>query len=637
MRILLILCTFLTIFLGEVIPANKAFQITSASDFQSVFVRINVAKGIFLYKNQLKVLLNSDDITNLLNLPKFTQKDAEEVHYGALELNLPTHFLKSREIKRASLQIFYQGCSDEGFCYRPMSADFEIAAFNEGFKIEPLKKQKDKFTQTLENSHFVVILLVFFGYGILLSLTPCTLPMIPILSALILNQGSEKAEKSAPSKKRALFLSLIFVLFMSLAYAIAGIITASLGASVQGILQRPLILGAFAAILMLLALNCFGLFSLSLPQNLAKFKVKFKGVLGVAVMGFVSAFVVGPCVIAPLAAALLYIATTQDVILGGFALFTLSLGMGIPLIFISLGLGFLKAGAWTARVNFIFGFLLLGVAVWLLSRFLSSEISLILWGVLGVFFAIFMGLFEGENSNSAKIKKAFLMLILTLSLALFLSGICSIFGVKFSVNSGLNFSLNFGENLNSNAQNLDINLALNSRNLNENSSLNLNENLNSNTQNSGLNLGKNSASRENLKTQNSALNSSLNLNQNSALRGNLNTKNSTLNFKFSSDLNEIKAYLKAAQKPVMLYFTATWCENCKLLERLTFSDERVNSRLKNYDLIKIDISENSEANLAIMREFAVFAPPVIIFYHANTEFTRLIGFINAEKFIENLQ
>lgn len=619
MRILLILCTFLTIFLGEVIPANKAFQITSASDFQSVFVRINVAKGIFLYKNQLKVLLNSDDITNLLNLPKFTQKDAEEVHYGALELNLPTHFLKSREIKKASLQIFYQGCSDEGFCYRPMSADFEITAFNEGFKIEPLKKQKDKFTQTLENSHFAVILLVFFGYGILLSLTPCTLPMIPILSALILNQGSQKAEKSAPSKKRALFLSLIFVLFMSLAYAIAGIITASLGASVQGALQKPLILGAFAAILVLLALNCFGLFSLSLPQNLAKFKVKFKGVLGVAVMGFVSAFVVGPCVVAPLAAALLYIATTQDVILGGFALFTLSLGMGIPLIFISLGLGFLKAGAWTAWVNFVFGFLLLGVAVWLLSRFLSSEISLILWGVLGVFFAIFMGLFESENSNLAKIKKAFLMLILTLSLALFLSGICSIFGVKFSVNSGLNSSLNFGENsslnlgenLNSNAQNLDINSALNSRNLNENSSLNLNQN---------------SALRENLNTQNSALNFKPNSSSNSAL-----------NFKFSSDLNEIKAYLKTAQKPVMLYFTATWCENCKLLERLTFSDERVNSRLKNYDLIKIDISENSEANLAIMREFAVFAPPVIIFYHANTEFTRLIGFINAEKFIENLR
>lgn len=634
MRILLILCTFLTIFLGEVIPANKAFQITSASDFQSVFVRINVAKGIFLYKNQLKVLLNSDDITNLLNLPKFTQKDAEEVHYGALELNLPTHFLKSREIKKASLQIFYQGCSDEGFCYRPMSADFEIAAFDEGFKIEPLKKQKDKFTQTLENSHFVVILLVFFGYGILLSLTPCTLPMIPILSALILNQGSQKAEKSAPSKKRALFLSLIFVLFMSLAYSIAGIITALLGASVQGILQKPLILGAFAAILMLLALNCFGLFSLSLPQNLAKFKVKFKGVLGVAVMGFVSAFVVGPCVVAPLAAALLYIATTQDVILGGFALFTLSLGMGIPLIFISLGLGFLKAGAWTARVNFIFGFLLLGVAVWLLSRFLSSEISLILWGVLGVFFAIFMGLFEGENSNLAKIKKAFLMLILTLSLALFLSGICGIFGVKFSVNSGLNFglnssensSLNLGENLNSNTQNLDINSALNSRNLNENSSLNLNQNSNLNAQNSGLNLGENSAVRENLNAQNSALNFKPNLSSNSAL-----------NFKFSSDLNEIKAYLKAAQKPVMLYFTATWCENCKLLERLTFSDERVNSRLKNYDLIKIDISENSEANLAIMREFAVFAPPVIIFYHANTEFTRLIGFINAEKFVENLR
>lgn len=607
MKVFFTLLCFVTLVFASVLTPQQAFKLTQNADTQGVFVRIELANGIFLYKNRLKVLLNGDDITAYLNLPNFVVKDKEEVFYRALQLDLPRLLLE--KTKQAKLEIFYQGCADSGFCYRPMSANFEITAQendkNNAFTIAPLSQKSsnsNEFTRYLQEKNITLILVIFFAYGLLLSLTPCTLPMIPILSSLILaqsiaksdtkaernsaknaNLNSNSGENSNPnltkslnfsensnqnsskstnlaqniSKKRALWLSFVYVFFMSLAYALAGLITASLGASVQGLLQKPAVLAVFALILVLLALACFGVFSLSLPARLQKFNPakNSKGVLGVALMGFLSAFIIGPCVVAPLAAALLYIATSGDLALGALALFVLSFGMGVPLLFVGVGLSFIKAGAWTQRVNVFFGFVMLAMAVWVLSRFAPSSYILVAYGVLGVFFASFMGLWGSAQNGFDKAKKALLTLVLAYSLALFLGGL---FGGKDLLNP--------------------LNLSTNSQNF---------------------------------------------------------TPTSRLNFEYLTNLNAVNKALKDNEK-VLLDFTASWCENCKLLDAQTFSDERVQERLKGYKLVKIDISENDSAQTQMMKEFGVFAPPVLIFYEKGAEISRFEGFVSANEFLAKM-
>ncbi len=599
MKVFFTLLCFVTLVFASVLTPQQAFKLTQNADTQGVFVRIELANGIFLYKNRLKVLLNGDDITAYLNLPNFVVKDKEEVFYRALQLDLPRLLLENAKIKQAKLEIFYQGCADSGFCYRPMNANFKITAQendkNNAFTIAPLSQKSsnsNEFTRYLQEKNVALILVIFFAYGLLLSLTPCTLPMIPILSSLILaqsiaksdtkternsaknvnsssnshlNSGENSGENSSKStnlaqnisKKRALWLSFIYVFFMSLAYALAGLITASLGASVQGLLQKPAVLAVFALILVLLALACFGVFSLSLPARLQKFNPakNSKGVLGVALMGFLSAFIIGPCVVAPLAAALLYIATSGDLVFGALALFVLSFGMGVPLLFVGVGLSFIKAGAWTQRVNVFFGFVMLAMAVWVLSRFAPSSYILIAYGVLGVFFASFMGLWGSAQNGFDKAKKALLTLVLAYSLALFLGGL---FGGKDFLNP--------------------LNLSVNSQNF---------------------------------------------------------TPTSRLNFEYLMSLNAVNKALKDNEK-VLLDFTASWCENCKLLDAQTFSDERVQERLKGYKFVKIDISENDSAQTQMMKEFGVFAPPVLIFYEKGAEISRFEGFVNADEFLAKI-
>lgn len=621
MKVFFTLLCFVTLVFASVLTPQQAFKLTQNADIQGVFVRIELANGIFLYKNRLKVLLNGDDITAYLNLPNFVVKDKEEVFYRALQLDLPRLLLE--KTKQAKLEIFYQGCADSGFCYRPMSANFEITAQENGknnaFTIAPLSQKSsnsNEFTRYLQEKNVALILVIFFAYGLLLSLTPCTLPMIPILSSLILaqsiaksdtkaernsaknanlnsNSGENSSKNSAKSvnlnkssspnltkslnfsensnqnsskstnlaqnisKKRALWLSFVYVFFMSLAYALAGLITASLGASVQGLLQKPAVLAVFAFILVLLALACFGVFSLSLPARLQKFNPakNSKGVLGVALMGFLSAFIIGPCVVAPLAAALLYIATSGDLVLGALALFVLSFGMGVPLLFVGVGLSFIKAGAWTQRVNVFFGFVMLAMAVWVLSRFAPSSYILVAYGVLGVFFASFMGLWGSAQNGFDKAKKALLTLVLAYSLVLFLGGL---FGGKDFLNP--------------------LNLSVNSQNF---------------------------------------------------------TPTSRLNFEYLTSLNAVNKALKDNEK-VLLDFTASWCENCKLLDAQTFSNERVQERLKGYKLVKIDISENDSAQTQMMKEFSVFAPPVLIFYEKGAEISRFVGFVSANEFLAKM-
>lgn len=559
MRAFLIIVLFFNLAFAQIFTPNEAFKISFDTDKQGIYIDIKSAKDIYLYKKELKLKLNDEDITKLLNFPPSIIKNGEERYYDTLSLFVPSLLLqdKLKNNSNAVLDLFYQGCSEAGFCYRPLKKSFTLTQDQGIYKLNELKDKKNKkeLQSEFNKDGFFLTLLSFFGYGLLLSLTPCTLPMIPILSSLILAKSTQ-----APSKKRAFWLSFVFVFFMSLAYALAGIVTALLGASVQGFLQRPLVLGFFAFIFVLLALACFGVFSFQMPKKLQNFIIskqnsKTKGVLSLAAMGFLSALIIGPCVAAPLAAALLYIAKSADIVLGGTSLFVLSFGMGIPLLFIGLGLGFLKAGVWMQRVNIFFGFLMLAMAIWLCSRFLPISYILIAFGVLGVFFVSFMGIFEGLNSNYAKAKKAVLILILAYSLSLFLGGI---FGGKSFLNP---------------------------------------LNLNSNTLNS--------------KTQNS------------------------LQFEKITSFDELETKLQS-KEAILLYFTASWCENCKLLEAFTFSDKRVQELLQNYTLLKVDISKGSDEELKMMKKFEVFAPPVIFVLEKGVKKEQIIGFIGADEFLKRI-
>ncbi|NDJ28003.1 thiol:disulfide interchange protein [Campylobacter sp. MIT 12-8780] len=559
MRIFLIFFLFLNLSWAEFLQPNEAFKLRSYADEVGVYFDFDIADTIYLYQKELKIKLDDKDITALLNLPASIEKNNEQRYYANVELFIPQILLKKELANKneALLELSYQGCAEAGFCYRPLKKSFTLKQDQGSYKLSELADTKKmKKRNEFNKDGFFLTLLSFFGYGLLLSLTPCTLPMIPILSSLILAKSTQ-----TPSKKRAFWLSFIFVFFMSLAYALAGIVTALVGASVQGFLQHPLVLSFFAFIFVLLALACFGVFHLQMPSKIQNFIIKkqsskTKGVLSLASMGFLSALIIGPCVAAPLAAALLYIAKSADIVLGGASLFVLSFGMGVPLLFVGLGLGFLKAGAWMQRVNIFFGFLMLAMAIWICSRFLAMPYILIAFGVLGVFFVSFMGIFDGLNSNYAKAKKALLILVLAYSLSLFLGGL---FGGKSLLNPF---------HLNSNASN--------SQNLN------------------------------------------------------------SLEFENISTLKELEAKLQQSKKPILLYFTASWCENCKLLDAFTFSDKKVQELLQNYSLLKIDISKGDDEELKIMKKFEVFAPPVMFIFKDGVKKEQIIGFVGADEFLNSL-
>ena len=236
-------------------------------------------------------------------------------------------------------------------------------------------------------------MLGFLIFGLLLAFTPCVFPMIPILSGIIAGQGEHL------TTRKAFVLSLVYVLAMAVTYTIAGVLAGLFGANLQAAFQNPWVLSAFAAIFVLLALSMFGFYELQLPSSIqsrimqAQNRQQGGTLTGVAVMGFLSALIVGPCMAPPLAGALIYIGQTGDAVIGGLALFALSIGMGLPLILVgTVGGKYLpKAGTWMDAVKAVFGVLLLGVAIWMLERFLPATVTQLLWAVLLITSAVYMG------------------------------------------------------------------------------------------------------------------------------------------------------------------------------------------------------------------------------------------------------
>mgnify|MGYP000479342212 FL=1 len=442
-KILLILLTFIYSFSVElttkVLEPNEAFKTSFTKNQDSLTLKLELGKDIYLYDDKLKILIKKPqeiEITKEINIPKAVAYEEYIVHFDNLNLTIPFDLLKSKiDSKEFEIEVKFQGCSKLGLCYAPIS-EKHLLIIDE--KIENLITKKENQTEainevdsiasSLKSENLVLILATFFGFGLLLSLTPCVFPMIPILSSIIVK--ASKNENMSATK--GFILSLIYVLSMSIAYTIAGIIAGLFGANLQIILQNPYVIVAFAMIFVLLAFSMFGYFELKLPESLQSKINKTtdgkekQGVIGIAIMGFLSALIVGPCIAPPLAGALVYIGQTGDAILGGMALFVLSLGMGVPLLIIGLGAGkFMpKPGGWMENVTRFFGIVMFGVAIWLLGRVLSPTLVISFWALLLFGTAIYLRTYTN-------------MMTQTLSSILFILGVFLLIGAISGATSPL--------------------------------------------------------------------------------------------------------------------------------------------------------------------------------------------------------
>ncbi|WP_394753944.1 protein-disulfide reductase DsbD [Crenothrix sp.] len=393
----------------ELLPPDQAFQFSAeVKDAHTLHVNWKLAKGYYLYREkiQLSVADNAHAKLGAYTLPHGKPKHDEafgnvEIFYDVLDFNVPL-IRTSKAAHKITLEAQYQGCADRGVCYPPMIKKLDLVLpvaeqMQTNLSSEPLAaapelSEQDKIVQSLHQDSLFGTLLSFFGFGFLLSLTPCIFPMIPILSGLIVGRG-----KDIPAS-RSFLMSLCYVLASAATYTVFGVLAAVFGSNLQSTFQQPWIIITFSAIFVMLALSMFDFYHLEVPKSLqAKLhnsseKYRDGSLWGAAIMGALSSLIVGPCVAAPLAGALIYIGQTGNVILGGSALFVMGLGMGVPLLILGASAGKLlpKAGDWLHTTKAVFGVLMLGVAVWMLSRILPPDMPLLLWGILLIISAVYL-------------------------------------------------------------------------------------------------------------------------------------------------------------------------------------------------------------------------------------------------------
>ncbi len=396
-----------------------------------------IKPGYFLYRDRIKLTTPADSNAHIgeIRFPQAKQKTnsqgQKEWVYGR-QLTLGIAVL-GQSPGETLLTVHYQGCADEGFCYPPetqqlkLTIDEHLALTAVSLEAplvssSPLQPTTN-IEQILANQHWLVIISSFFGFGLLLSFTPCILPMVPVLSGIIVGQGATL------STRKAFLLSLSYVLSMSITYAIVGAIVALVGANLQIIMQSPWAISIFSILFVVLAFSMFGFFELRLPlawqAKMAKTSLSFGGghYLGAAAMGSLSTLILSPCITAPMIGVLSYIAHSGNIILGSLTLFFLSLGMGTPLLLIgsSAGKWLPKAGSWMTIVKAFFGFMLIAVAIYLMSRIIPAGLSMVLWGSLFVFAAIFSEVFKPTLTALDKCRQAS-------GLVLFIYGVLIIIG-----------------------------------------------------------------------------------------------------------------------------------------------------------------------------------------------------------------
>ncbi len=455
-KIIALLFVSIALFAGsKFLMPDEAFQPSAKLlNDRSVEATMKLGDKIYIYQKAFKFSLkgDSDIVIDHVEIENKAQDHEGEMVYLE-DISAKIFFSKRNNAsatEKVDLVMNYQGCSEAGLCYEPSSKvfTFEIPTAPlstvGSVKEEVITKEKtvdesssdefgvsetDEIVAALKGGSVLTILAVFFGIGVVLSLTPCIFPMIPILSSIIVSQGEDI------SAKRGFMLSLVYVLAMAFAYSIAGVLAGIFGENLQVLLQNPWAIGGFALVFIALALSMFGFYEIGLPASWqsklssASDSASSKGgFVGVAVMGFLSALIVGPCVAPGLAGALIYIGQTGDALLGGAALFVMSIGMGLPLLLIGAGAGrFMpRPGGWMDTLTHVFGAVMLAIAIWMLSRILPETVTMLLWAIFFMFSAVYMGALESLESGKRgwhALTKAIGVLFLVYGALLFLGAL----------------------------------------------------------------------------------------------------------------------------------------------------------------------------------------------------------------------
>ncbi len=564
MKYFIIVCLCCASFLqAKNLKPNEAFNITlvQKQGFHEVYFRLG--KDINLYQKQLKIYLlipQKIQITKDLTFPTPKLIGDKKAYSEDFSFQIPFSLIEKYVGKNAySLKIKWQGCSNSGLCYQPMRFSKKFNSSHEDFENQRVISKQDSIAENLKNSSFIWVILSFFGFGLLLALTPCVFPMIPILSSIIVSQGGDSM-----NVKRGFLLSLVYVVSMSIAYSVAGILAGLFGANIQSAMQNPFVIIGFSLIFVALSFSMFGFYDLQMP-NFIQSKIEKKtnnqkGIVGIAIMGFLSALIVGPCVAAPLAGALIYIGQSGDAFLGGVALFCLSIGMGMPLLLIGASAGkFLpRPGIWMDRVKFFFGICMLGIAIWMSGRIMNAQITLLLWSFLCIGSAIYLGAIEPlkDENGWRKFAKTCAFLLLLYGVLLFVG---SFSGGKSLVKP----------------------------------------------------LGQNMAVKMDQKITHVKANS----------------------------LKKLEDIVQNSTKSIMIDFWATWCATCKELDDITFADEEVKKRLKEFKVVKIDVTNNTKDDKELLKKFTLFGPPALVFYKNRQELKdmQLVGFVPPEEFVKHLE
>jgi len=586
----------------EFLDPDIAFVVTAKQgDSNTIKTNWLIQDGYYLYKDKISVSPADDTQITLGELPLPKGKEKEDEYFGTIvsidhEFNSEIPITKLAANTNAVDLVFkYQGCAKAGLCYPPITKNIRVALDSSGSAATAagltsgsssgtntgsggeFQSEQDKIAGKLASGKLIFTVFFFFGLGLLLAFTPCVFPMIPILSSIIVGQGD------GITTSKAFSLSLIYVLAMAVTYTIAGVIVGLSGENIQVWFQNPWVISVFAGIFVLLSLAMFGFYELQMPSGIqSKLNNICSGqkqgsYAGAGIMGLLSALIVGPCVTAPLIGALIYIAETGNAWIGGIALFSLSMGMGAPLLVIGTSAGKIlpKAGAWMDAVKAVFGVLLLGLAIWMLERILPAPIILLLAGALLIVSAIYLGALDTIKEGATGWSKLWKGL-----------------GLISLVYGGI----------------LVIGAAGGSHSL-----LQPLQGIASTQQLSSNETRSNSSSEHALPFQ---------------------------QIKGIAGLRAALTQAASDGRPLMLDFYADWCVSCKEMESFTFSNSDVQNSLDNFVMLQADVTKNDAQDKELLKELGLFGPPAILFYdNTGNELRnyRVVGFMDAGKFSSHIE
>jgi len=568
---------------GGLLPAEEAFKVSAVQNGDVIETKILLGEKIHVTADTLKyMIVEPDEIELEVKKPAPYEHEGEMVYEKEVVVNIPVQDIYDKVSGDYTLAINFSGCSDAGICYNPISEKYE-------FKGDPNAKSTwGKLATALEESNpseivnllvnessfFIVFL--FLIMGLLLALTPCIFPMIPILSSIIVSQQGEDEE---PNAFKGFFISLVYVLSMAVTYTAVGVISGLIGADIQAAMQNPWVLSGFALMFFALAVSLFGYYELQLPSkwqskiNSVSDNAQGNGIIGTVIMGFLSAFIIGPCVAPPLAGAVIFISQTGDALLGGIALFAMSMGMGLPLLLVGAGAGkFMpRPGGWMTAVSHTFGVVMLGLAIFMLGKVISDQLTMFLWSLLFMGTAFYMGVFDNSavRTGAKKLMQLLAYVFLIYGTVLFmgfLTGGKSMFDPLEKFTTG-----------------------------------------------TVVTAGASTASAK---------------------------ASTYVKAETGYSIAKLEEQVAASDKFVLVDFRKETCPSCDKLEQFTFPDPAVQEEMKRFKFIKIDITANTDEEKALMKKYSLFGVPSILFFDKENNLIAsktISGFVDAEKFTKHLK